>query len=91
MTYQNDLEEHFLVHLHEFLVPFINISGLLAGVRVIILGGGWVVLVVLAPLENLLHHGLVDLRAVSDMRETWRGRAGLCWAGLGVSKDVRSG
>jgi hypothetical protein len=27
---EDDLEEHFLVHLHEFLVPLLNVGGFLA-------------------------------------------------------------
>jgi hypothetical protein len=65
MTYKNDLEEHLLVNLHKLLVPLVDVGGLLARVRVIVLGGGRVVLVVGAPLKNLLHDSLVDLRAVS--------------------------
>jgi hypothetical protein len=59
---ENDLEQHLLVDLHEFLVPFLNIGGLLAGIGVII-GSGWgVILVVLAPLNNLLEDRLIDVR-----------------------------
>jgi hypothetical protein len=73
MTYQDDLEEHLLVDLHELLVPLVDICALLARVRVIVLGGRRVILVVVAPLDNLLHDSLVDLRVVSRMRKRWRG------------------
>jgi hypothetical protein len=66
-TYEDDLEEHLLVDLHELLVPLINVGRLLTRVRVVVLGGWGVVLVVVAPLENLLHDGLIDLCAVSGM------------------------
>lgn len=60
-AYEDDLKQHLLVDLHELLVPFLNIGGLLSGVGIII-GGGWgIVLVMLAPLDNLLEDGLVDL------------------------------
>jgi hypothetical protein len=61
VAYQDDLEQHLLVNLHELLVPLLNVGGLLAGVRVIIGGGGRVVLVVVAPLDDLLQDGLIDL------------------------------
>jgi hypothetical protein len=64
-TYEDDLKEHLLVNLHEFLVPLVDVGRLLAGIRVIVLRGGRVVAVMFAPLENLLHDRLVDLRAVS--------------------------
>lgn len=60
-NYQNDLEEHFLVHLHELLIPLLDISGLLARIGVIVAGNWRVVLVVLAPLNNLLEDGFIDL------------------------------
>src|SRR5690242_3686597 len=64
-TYEDDLKEHLLVDLHELLVPLVDVGRLLTRVRVVVLGGGRVVAVVVAPLENLFHNGLVDLRAVS--------------------------
>jgi hypothetical protein len=51
---EDDLEEHLLVDLHKLLVPFFNVSRLLAGVGVIVLGGRRVILVLGAPLEHLL-------------------------------------
>lgn len=62
-TYKNDLEEHFLVHLHELLVPLLNVGGLLAGVGLVVLGLGGVVSVVLTPLDDLSKNGLVNLRS----------------------------
>lgn len=64
ITYENDLEQHLLVNLHELLVPLLNVGGLLAGIGIIIGSGGGVVLVMLAPFDNLLENGLVDLRVV---------------------------
>jgi hypothetical protein len=61
MAYENDLEEHLLVNLHEFLVPLFDIGGLLAGVGVIVGGGWWVILVVFTPLNNLLEDLVIDL------------------------------
>lgn len=61
MTHQDDLKQHFLVDLHELLIPFIDVRGLLARIGVIIGRGKRVVTVVSAPLDNLLQHCLVDL------------------------------
>jgi hypothetical protein len=61
MTHQDDLEEHFLINLHELLIPLLDVGRLLPGVGVVVLGGGRVLAVVLAPLEDLLHDSLVDL------------------------------
>jgi len=58
---EDDLEEHLLVDLHEFLVPLLNVGGLLAGIGVVVLGWGGVVLVLRAPLEHLLEDVLGDL------------------------------
>ena len=59
--HQDDLKEHLLVNLHELLVPLLDFSGLLAGVGIIVLGGLGIVLVVLAPFDDLLEDRLVDL------------------------------
>lgn len=58
---EDDLEQHLLVDLHEFLVPFLDVGGLLAGIGVVVLGWGGVVLVLRAPLEHLLEDVLGDL------------------------------
>lgn len=63
ITYQDDLKEHLLVHLHELLVPLLDISRLLAGIGLVIGGSDGVVAVVLAPLDNLSQHGFVDLQS----------------------------
>jgi hypothetical protein len=53
-AYQDNLEQHLLVDLHEFLVPLLDVGGLLSGVGIII-GSRWgVVLVMLAPFNDLL-------------------------------------
>jgi hypothetical protein len=64
MTYKDDLEEHLLVDLHELLVPLLNVGGLLAGIGVVILGRRGVVLVLGAPLEDLLKDVLGDLECI---------------------------
>jgi hypothetical protein len=61
-TYKNDLKEHLLIHLHELLVPFLDIGGLLAGVGIVINSGRRVVLVMFAPLNNFLQNRLIDLK-----------------------------
>ena len=60
-THKDDLEEHLLIDLHELLVPLLNIGGLLAGIGVVIVGSWGVVLMMLAPLNDLLQDGLIDL------------------------------
>jgi hypothetical protein len=61
VTHKDNLEQHLLIDLHEFLVPLLDISGLLAGIGVVISGGRGIVLVMLAPLNNLLENRLIDL------------------------------
>jgi hypothetical protein len=61
---EDDLEEHLLVDLHELLVPLLNVGGLLAGIGVVILGRRGVVLVLGAPLEDLLKDVLGDLECI---------------------------
>ena len=63
VTHEDDLEQHLLVDLHELLVPLLDISGFLAGVRVVIGGGEGVILVVLTPLDDLLQDRLIYLWA----------------------------
>jgi hypothetical protein len=58
---EDDLEEHLLIDLHELLVPLFNVGGLLAGVGIVILGGRRVVLVLRAPLKDLLENVLGNL------------------------------
>jgi hypothetical protein len=60
-THEDDLEEHLLINLHELLVPLLDVGSLLAGIGVIILGGGGVIAVMLAPLDDLLENLLIDL------------------------------
>lgn len=64
-TYQDDLEKHLLVNLHELLVPLIDIRRLAAGV-VLVTGAGRVVLVVSTPFDDLLQDRLVDLCDLSQ-------------------------
>lgn len=61
VTYQNDFEEHLLVHLHELLVPLIDLGCLLSVVVVLVVGGRGVLTVVLAPLDHLAQNGLGHL------------------------------
>lgn len=58
---QDDLEEHLLVYLHELYVPLVNVCRLLAVVGVVVLGSDRVLLVVLAPLDDLSEDSLADL------------------------------
>jgi hypothetical protein len=60
-TYKNNLKEHFLIHLHELLVPLLDISRLLAGIRLVIRGRDGIVTVVLAPLHHLSQDCFIDL------------------------------
>jgi hypothetical protein len=39
-TYEDDLEEHLLVNLHKLLVPLLDVGRALAGVGLLIVGGG---------------------------------------------------
>lgn len=60
-TYKNDLEEHFLVNLHELLVPLIDIGSLLANIVVILISSGRVGSVIGAPFNDFLQDSFVDL------------------------------
>ena len=60
-TYKYNLKQHLLVYLHKLLIPLINVCGLLPRVGIVIVGCLRIGLVVLAPLNNLVQHGLVDL------------------------------
>lgn len=50
-----------MIDLHEFLVPLVNIGGLLSNIVVIIVSSGRVGFVIGTPLDNFLEHCLVDL------------------------------
>lgn len=79
-AHQNNLEQHLLVHLHELLVPLVDIGGLTA-VVIVVGGAGGIALVVLAPLNNFLEDRFVDLRQLAwehvtpppQQRETYIG------------------
>ena len=60
--YKNDLKEHLLINLHEFLIPFINIGSLSPGISVIVAGARRIALVVFAPLDHFLEDRLIHLR-----------------------------
>lgn len=62
VAYQDDLKEHFLVNLHELLIPLVDVGSLLAVVGIVIGGRGRVGLVVLAPFDDFLQDNLADLR-----------------------------
>ena len=64
VTYQDDLKEHLLVNLHKLLIPLLDICGLFAGVGIIVDGGRRIILVVLAPFNDLLKDRLIDLRSM---------------------------
>ena len=66
VAYQNDLEKHFLVNLHELLVPLLYVGSLLAGIGIIIGSRRRVALVVLAPFDYFLQNSLVNLESVSE-------------------------
>ena len=61
VAYQDDLKEHLLVNLHKLLIPLLDICGLFAGVGIIVDGGRRIVLVVLAPFNDLFKDRLIDL------------------------------
>ena len=61
---KDDFEEHFLIDLHEFLVPLVNICSFLAGVGVVFVGLGRIGTVMFAPLDDLLQNSFVDLKDI---------------------------
>ena len=61
-TYQDDLEQHFLVHLHKLLVPLFDVGSLLARIGVIIVCRRGVTLVVDAPFDYFVEDCFVDLQ-----------------------------
>lgn len=65
ITYQDNLEEHLLIHLHELLIPVLDVGSLLTVVGILVVSRRGVVAVVLAPLDHLPQNGLVDLRIIS--------------------------
>ena len=60
-SYKNNLKEHFLVDLHELLIPFINVGSLSPGISVIVARAWWIVLVVFAPFDDFLEDRLIHL------------------------------
>jgi hypothetical protein len=60
-TYQDDLEEHLLIDLHEFLVPLINIGGLLSNIVIVVVGGWRIGLVIGAPFDDFSECRFIDL------------------------------
>ena len=62
MAYQNDFKKHLLIDLHELLVPLLNISCLLTGVGIVVIGGRRVGSMVGAPFNDFVQYSFVDLR-----------------------------
>jgi len=60
-AHKNDLKQHLLVHLHELLIPLIDIGSLLSRVGVVVIGSCRVSTVVGAPLNDLVENSLIDL------------------------------
>ena len=67
-TYQDDLEQHFLVHLHEFLVPLFDVGSLLTRIGIIIVCRRGVTLVVNAPLDYFVEDCFVDLECYISLQ-----------------------
>lgn len=63
-THQDDLKQHLLIDLHKLLVPLLDVGRLLAVIGVVVGSWGRVLLVVLAPLENLAEDWLGDLQGL---------------------------
>jgi hypothetical protein len=61
MTHKDNLEEHLLVHLHELLVPLIDVGGLLTRIGIVIAGRNGVGLMMVAPFNDLAKNSIVDL------------------------------
>jgi hypothetical protein len=61
VTYEDNLEEHLLIDLHELLVPLIDVGCLLARVGIIVVGGNWIPFVMLTPLDDLAEYDFVHL------------------------------
>jgi len=59
---KNYFEQHFLVNLHELLIPFVDIGRLLPAIGVIVGLSRGITLVMLAPLDNLLQNVFIDVR-----------------------------
>lgn len=85
-AYKDNLKQHLLVDLHELLIPLLDIRGLLARVRLLIGGLDGIVAVMIAPLDDLLENGLVNLRSCQqtflDGAKPWRRRRTL---GIGIA------
>lgn len=58
---QDDLEEHLLVHLHELLIPLVDLGRLLASIVVVVTRRRRVMAVVVAPLDDFAQDGFRDL------------------------------
>jgi len=50
--YKDDFKQHFLINLHELLIPVVNVGGFLI-TRVILLFLNRVVFVMICPFKNL--------------------------------------
>ena len=74
-TYQDDLEQHFLVHLHKLLVPLFNVGSFLARIGIIIVCRRGITLVVNTPLDYFIEDCFVDLQCHVSL--PWRLDEGL--------------
>ena len=64
-SYKNNFKKHFLVHLHKFLIPLVDVGSFLAGIRVVIVGSWCITSVMGTPFDHLPEDDLVDLTRLS--------------------------
>jgi hypothetical protein len=50
--YKDDFKQHFLINLHKFLIPVIDVSRLFI-TRVILFLLDWIIFMMISPFENL--------------------------------------
>jgi hypothetical protein len=60
-SYKDDLEEHLLIDLHEFLIPLINVGGLLSDIVIVVITRRRIGLVIGAPFDDFAECRFIDL------------------------------
>ena len=67
MKYQDNIKEHLLVDIHKLLIPLVDVGAAVPRFVIIFIGCRRIMLMILAPLENFLEDGIVDLKLTNKL------------------------
>ena len=93
---EDNFKEHLLINRDEFLIPFVNVGGALAGIILVLFcisSGEWLAAMVFAVFENLdtqLDHEATDIRVMEGLRTFFKTLDDTLGRGMGWSLSPTS-